>query len=285
MRSLAITMIGCVWLLTGCERWRPAMDEPPPAIVWIMDAARSDDPSAAHAIAERIRGFDWDERACRAFASLLFHENPVVRRNIAMAVAHAEIPVEYKYLRRAMDDGESQVRRAALRAVNRVHPEKSRFLCLLSLKDTSWFVRAEALDGIGRMGRPGDIRRVARLLGDEDDFVRYDALNTLCQFARDGHVDAVLDAIRHYRERIPPDEFRRAKLIVETATDSRCAAEALLEEMASGDWTRSELAIKHLARGFPDLVSIRLRHSLEAGEVPEEHLRLVRSVVGVADSP
>lgn len=283
-RTTIGTAAVAIWLLAACE---PPPGQPDSAVLresraWVLELAGSESPAVGRELAQRYTRHVGHYGDKRFFEELLAHPNWRVRRNVALALGHAGVETDFSVLRRAVDDKEDAVRKAAIQSLGRNFPDRARFALLLSLKDGSWIVRAEAVEMLDRIGDPATIRPIAYLLDDPDGYVRYDVVKALASFAAASHRDEVDAAIERYRDGLDPAFARRVELLVATAAGERAAADELLGGLLDGDWRQAELVLLHLARGFPDMASARLSEALARGVVPDEHRERVLGLVADA---
>ncbi len=296
-------ILGC-WLLTGCsdrvedaEKARLAQVETEKQATMLASRAEvlsvvsSEKPGAAQELARRYNIHQKQFDDSNFMENLLMHQNPVIRRNVVMALGYVEHSTNLNILCKVMDDEDPEVRRAALRTITTLYPEGSqlfllpngtRFYLLLSLKDSSWKVRTEAVTAISKLKDPSYIPKVAALLDDADEYVRYEVVRTMCRFARLGYQEEVLAALEKASQELPEKQSRRLELILRVVTGSQDAAEQLLNQLYGGDWTYPMLSLQKLSESFPELTAKQMSIAMRDGQVPTEHKDSILSVVAIA---
>jgi len=88
----------------------------PPAL---LDASRDSVPKVRTAAAEALRRFTRDDAAARRLTAMVKDEDRIVRRAATQSLVHLETPEARAALRAALGDADSEVRRAAARALGR----------------------------------------------------------------------------------------------------------------------------------------------------------------------
>lgn len=197
-------MLAAAWLLGSCEPAGrdagPDADERQAMAGWVVEALASEDPEAAMEAEQRYQAYAQRFGTDQLLPNLLRHKNPLVRKNAALAIGHLRIDCDPRPLRKAVDDAQWEVRRAALRSLVRLHPGQARFAVLLSLKDAAWQVRAEAINSIPLIGSPYSVTSLLPLLNDRDEFVRNEVVKVLEALLADPEVQLDADVTETIRK-------------------------------------------------------------------------------------
>ncbi len=284
--NLATLILAC-WLLAGCEgeQTNTIDTELMQSRQYVLEIIQSDAPGVARETADRLSRHVEQYDDIEFFASLLRHNDSVIRKNVAMALSYAPVGTNFRLLRKGIDDESEDVRKAVLRALVAQYPERSQFAVLLSLKDGHWKVRATAVEAAGKLKDPVYISKLCQMLGDRDEYVRYEVIRALCQFAGHGHSDEVLEGLQDVDEQLPAKLSRRVELLVRLTTGDKGAAESLLDHLYSGDWTLPLLSLQKVSSAFPELTMQRLSGALKDNQVPQEHMEAVTNVIAIAPEP